>query len=194
MWRRIALSPIDKRQIRRCQCISVFLRRSSRRVTRRTTNCHALRIGVQTSSSRWPRSTINDRFGTQWATAGVGRGCVKARKLPKRTNLLLCIPKMLSGANAFGISDIREDEHAGASAGRFGRNNALCPEVTRNNNSPGTRRRAGRLLDQRNSLKALHGTGNRGGFHVFRSFRFTVLRRAGVPENLIKLWMGLRKT
>jgi integrase len=26
--------------------------------------------------------------------------------------------------------------------------------------------RAGRLLDQRNSLKALHGAGNRGGFHA----------------------------
>jgi integrase len=50
--------------------------------------------------------------------------------------------------------------------------------------------RAGRLLDQRNSLKALHGAGNRGGFHAFRRFRFTVLRRAGVPENLIKQWLG----
>jgi hypothetical protein len=50
--------------------------------------------------------------------------------------------------------------------------------------------RAGRLLDQRNSLKALHGAGNRGGFHAFRRFRFAVLRKAGVPENLIKLWMG----
>jgi integrase len=50
--------------------------------------------------------------------------------------------------------------------------------------------RAGRLLDQRNSLKALHGAGNRGGFHAFRRFRFAVLRRAGVPENLIKLWLG----
>ena len=50
--------------------------------------------------------------------------------------------------------------------------------------------RAGRLLDQRNSLKALHGAGNRGGFHAFRRFRFAVLRRAGVPENLIKQWMG----
>src|ERR1700688_1901647 len=46
--------------------------------------------------------------------------------------------------------------------------------------------RAGRLLDQRNSLKALHGAGNRGGFHAFRRFRFAVLRKAGVPENLIK--------
>jgi integrase len=50
--------------------------------------------------------------------------------------------------------------------------------------------RAGRLLDQRNSLKALHGAGNRGGFHAFRDFRFAVLRKAGVPENLIKQWMG----
>jgi hypothetical protein len=49
--------------------------------------------------------------------------------------------------------------------------------------------RAGRLLDQRNSLKALHGAGNRGGFHTFRRFRFAVLRKAGIPENLIKLWM-----
>jgi integrase len=50
--------------------------------------------------------------------------------------------------------------------------------------------RAGRLLDQRNSLKALHGAGNRGGFHAFRRFRFAVLRKAGVAENLIKLWLG----
>ena len=50
--------------------------------------------------------------------------------------------------------------------------------------------RAGRVLDQRNALKALHGAGNRGGFHVFQRFRFAVLRRAGVPENLIKQWLG----
>jgi integrase len=50
--------------------------------------------------------------------------------------------------------------------------------------------RAGRLFDQRNSLKALHGAGNGGGFHAFRRFRFAVLRKAGVPENLIKQWMG----
>jgi hypothetical protein len=36
----------------------------------------------------------------------------------------------------------------------------------------------------------LHGAGNRGGFHAFRRFRFSVLRKAGVPENLTKLWMG----
>jgi len=51
--------------------------------------------------------------------------------------------------------------------------------------------RAGRLLDQRNSLKALHGAGNRSGFHGFRRFRFSVLRRTGVPENLIKLFAEL---
>jgi hypothetical protein len=50
--------------------------------------------------------------------------------------------------------------------------------------------RAGRVLDPRNSLKALHGAGNRGGFHAFPRFRFSVLRRAGVPENLIKQWLG----
>ena len=50
--------------------------------------------------------------------------------------------------------------------------------------------RAGRVLDPRNSLKALHGAGNRGGFHAFRRFRFSVLRRAGVPDNLIKQWLG----
>jgi len=38
--------------------------------------------------------------------------------------------------------------------------------------------------------KALHGAGNRGGFHAFRRFRFAVLRRPGVPENLIKQWLG----
>jgi integrase len=50
--------------------------------------------------------------------------------------------------------------------------------------------RTGRLLDQRNSLKALHGAGKRGGFHAFRRFRFAILRKAGMPENLIKQWMG----
>jgi integrase len=50
--------------------------------------------------------------------------------------------------------------------------------------------RAGRLLDQRNSLKARTEQGTEGGFHAFRRFRFAVLRRAGVPNNLIKLWLG----
>jgi hypothetical protein len=47
-----------------------------------------------------------------------------------------------------------------------------------------------RAVDPRNSLKALHGAGNRGGFHAFRRFRSSVLRRAGVPENLIKQWLS----
>ena len=48
----------------------------------------------------------------------------------------------------------------------------------------------GKLLDQRSALNELHATGKRGGFHTFRRFRFAVLRKAGVPDHLIKLWMG----
>ena len=51
---------------------------------------------------------------------------------------LLSLPKMLSGANAFEISDIERMNIEGASAGGLGRNNVTCPVVTRNNNSPGT--------------------------------------------------------
>ena len=32
--------------------------------------------------------------------------------------------------------------------------------------------------------------GRQGGYHAFRRFRFAVLRKAGVPEDLIKLWLG----
>jgi integrase len=39
-------------------------------------------------------------------------------------------------------------------------------------------------------LDVLHRAGKRGGFHAFRRFRFTVLRKAGVPDNLIKQWLG----
>ena len=49
---------------------------------------------------------------------------------------------------------------------------------------------AGRLLDQRNVLDVLHQAGKRGGFHVFRRFRFAVLRKAGVPDDLIKTVAG----
>jgi integrase len=48
----------------------------------------------------------------------------------------------------------------------------------------------GRVLNPRNSPKVLHGAGNRGGLHTFRRFRFSVLRRAGVPENLIQQRLG----
>jgi hypothetical protein len=44
---------------------------------------------------------------------------------------------MLSGANAFEISDI-EGMHISAHQPRLGRNNVTCPVVSRNNNSPGT--------------------------------------------------------
>jgi hypothetical protein len=41
----------------------------------------------------------------------------------------LFLPKMLSGANAFEISDIERMNIGGASAGRLGRNNVTCPVV-----------------------------------------------------------------
>jgi hypothetical protein len=41
-----------------------------------------------------------------------------------------------------------------------------------------------------NVLDGLHGAGKRGEFHVFRRFRFAVLPKAGVPDHLIKQWMG----
>jgi len=50
--------------------------------------------------------------------------------------------------------------------------------------------RAGRLLDSRNVLDVLQQAGRQGGYHPFRRFRFAVLRKAGVPEDLIKLWLG----
>ena len=50
--------------------------------------------------------------------------------------------------------------------------------------------KAGRLLDTRNVLDVLQKAGKRGGFHAFRRFRFAVLRKARVPEDLIKLWLG----
>jgi integrase len=50
--------------------------------------------------------------------------------------------------------------------------------------------RAGRLLDSRNVLDVLQQAGRQGGYHAFRRFRFAVLRKAGVPEDLIKLWLG----
>jgi len=48
--------------------------------------------------------------------------------------------------------------------------------------------RAGRLLDSRNVLDVLQQAGRQGGYHAFRRFRFAVLRKAGVPDDLIKLW------
>jgi len=42
---------------------------------------------------------------------------------------------------------------------------------------------------QRNVLRMLHSK-RKVGFHVFRRFRTSILRKAGVPEDLLKLWLG----
>ena len=47
----------------------------------------------------------------------------------------------------------------------------------------------GKPLSQRNVLRSLH-TIVPVGLHAFRRFRTEVLRRAGCPEDLIKLWLG----
>jgi hypothetical protein len=39
----------------------------------------------------------------------------------------------------------------------------------------------------------LHATGKKVGLHAFRRFRAETLRRARVPEELTKLWLGLSK-
>jgi integrase len=52
----------------------------------------------------------------------------------------------------------------------------------------------GRPLQQRNVLRALHATGKKVGFHAFRRFRTETLRRARVPEDLIKWWLGHSKS
>lgn len=51
----------------------------------------------------------------------------------------------------------------------------------------------GTPLNGRNVLRALHATGKKVGLHAFRRFRTEVLRRAGVPEDLIRLWLGHSK-
>ena len=53
--------------------------------------------------------------------------------------------------------------------------------------------KSGRPLQQRNVLRALHATGKKVGLHAFRRFRTETLRRARVPEDLIKLWLGHSK-
>jgi integrase len=42
--------------------------------------------------------------------------------------------------------------------------------------------RAGRSLDQRDILKALHGAGKRGGFHAFRRFRCSTPQGGGTRQ------------
>ena len=50
----------------------------------------------------------------------------------------------------------------------------------------------GTALQQRNALGWLHEA-KRVGFHAFRRFRTENLRRARVPEDLIRLWLGHAK-
>jgi integrase len=52
---------------------------------------------------------------------------------------------------------------------------------------------SGKPLGQRNILRALHATGKTIGLHSFRRFRTETLRRARVPEDLTKLWLGHSK-
>jgi integrase len=53
--------------------------------------------------------------------------------------------------------------------------------------------KSGRPLQQRNVLRALHATGKKVGLHAFRRFRTEALRRARVPEDLTRLWLGHSK-
>ena len=53
--------------------------------------------------------------------------------------------------------------------------------------------KSGEPLQQRNVLRALHATGKKVGFHAFRRLRTETLRRARVPEDLIRLWLGHSK-
>jgi len=51
----------------------------------------------------------------------------------------------------------------------------------------------GKPLGQRNVLRALHATGKKIGLHSLRRFRTETSRRARVPEDLTKLWLGHSK-
>ena len=48
---------------------------------------------------------------------------------------------------------------------------------------------SGKPMSQRSVLRILHAR-HKVGFHAFRRFRASVLRKARVPEDLIQLWMG----
>lgn len=50
--------------------------------------------------------------------------------------------------------------------------------------------KSGRPMAPRNLHRALHETGIRVGFHAFRRFRTETLRRARVPGDLERLWLG----
>jgi integrase len=48
---------------------------------------------------------------------------------------------------------------------------------------------SGKPMSQRSVLRILHAR-RKVGFHAFRRFRTSVLRKARVPEDIIQLWMG----
>jgi integrase len=48
---------------------------------------------------------------------------------------------------------------------------------------------SGKPMSQRNALRILH-VRHKVGFRAFRRFRTSVLRKARVPEDLLKLWLG----
>ena len=50
--------------------------------------------------------------------------------------------------------------------------------------------RTGGPLSQRNVLRAFYIAGAMCGFHALRRFRTETLRREGVPEDLVRLWLG----
>lgn len=51
----------------------------------------------------------------------------------------------------------------------------------------------GNPLQQRNVLRVLHAR-KHVGFHAFRRFRLTWLRKNGVPQDLERFWMGHAET
>lgn len=64
--------------------------------------------------------------------------------------------------------------------------------VTRRENRAISSARQRNPLSKRNALRRLHAT-KKIGFHAFRRFRTEVLRRARVPEDLLRLWLGHSK-
>jgi integrase len=52
---------------------------------------------------------------------------------------------------------------------------------------------SGKPRGLRNVLRALYATGKKIGLHSLRRFRTETLRRARVPEDLTKLWLGHSK-
>ena len=52
---------------------------------------------------------------------------------------------------------------------------------------------AGRSIEQRNVLRAMHATGKKVGLHALRRFRTETLRMARVPEDLTTQWLGHSK-